>query len=260
MDNGWKPFGRLLASKGAGGEEGVGEVGDTLIDSFIEAFLVKDDDAVVLGMQMAVGTLLFVLHVYFEFLKICECMAVLPSKWVLRSSGGVAHCWEKTMWDPRKQGTPFLYRITGMPAMWFTSKETLQDLVRYVSEARGSLVGSLCPQEIAFLVLSGDEGRIEVQQAFMNSKLFSARTSRLVCEGAEMLTGESRFSKLNIKLLFYDSDKQAAGFEYPGEFSDLTDGEGEGNESRSVLVRSHGSLVGGGGSRKSRRTMRLRGP
>jgi len=179
-----------------------------------------------MGMQMAVGTLLFGLHVWFEFMKNYECAAVMPSKWekeyIENGGSGESYRWEKRVWDPRRDGTPLRYRLMGMPAMWFTSAEALADLITYVSHARKVSVHSVCPQEIALLVLASEDGRREVQHALHHSKLYSAKQHHLVEEDGYN-DGRSHFKSLEIELLFYDEELHVPGCKYPGEFSGLSD-------------------------------------
>merc|ERR1719491_2226138 len=113
-----------------------GAVGDTdgqdIIDDFIDQYFKVEDDSIVMGMQLTVGTLLFLLHIAFEIVIALEIGAVMPP-----APGG-------EIWDPRVHGMPWPYWLTGMPAMWFTSRKALKDLQYWVGLARQAVVHSIC--------------------------------------------------------------------------------------------------------------------
>jgi len=63
-----------------------------------------DDDGNVLGMQVVVGTIMFLLHLAFEFANYYEMCSVMPRT----ANHGV--------WDPREHGIPLKYKLLGCQA------------------------------------------------------------------------------------------------------------------------------------------------
>jgi hypothetical protein len=243
---GWQPIRRLSAKGGGGVAASTAPEENDFIDKFVNTLFMLEDDSMTFGMQMVVGTLLLLFHIAFEFVKSYETGAVMPAKWVrldepppdssgspTRISRSGKTIWIKEVWDPRKHGEPFYYKLMGMPCMWFTSHDALNDLKAFISNARKTRICAIKPQEIAFLVLSGEEGRTEVQHCFLNSKLYSGRHHSFI-EDLDQIDGVKR---LGIELLFFDEDLQAPGYDYCGEFSSLGQPDGE-NDERSVLVTS----------------------
>lgn len=179
------------------------------IDSWCDYLVETDDDAVVLAMQVSVGTLMLFLHLLFEGFHFNETCGVMP-----RTASG-------TIWDPRTDGLPLKYRVLGLPSMWFTSAEALEDMKLWIDEAKPTArVAQIHPEEIAFYALSGDDERRTVQRALLGAKLFDGRTRQFLQrdEGSEP-------EPLNIELCFFDSHLQSEDCPYPGEFLCLLDEE-----------------------------------
>lgn len=211
--------GRLLAAKaacGVGGtscggsvaSSGTGDVGFpwNVCDHFIEEFFVVSDDSSVMGMQVMVGSVLFFLHLIFEFVISTEISAVMPD----RPDGKI--------WDPRVHGLPMRHRFFGMPAMWFTSQKCLTDLKKWMGMARQVKVEDISPQEIAFLVLAGEEERSELMYAFKKAKLYDAHDHSFT-------TNEDGRMTLELDLWFFDPDHQCKEYQYAGAFSCMTQAE-----------------------------------
>lgn len=200
---------RRLAAKGGGGE-GLPEdfEASDFIDSFIVEFFGKEDDSITMGMQMTVISLFFVLHVIFDTIMNFEFSAIMPD---VVNEG----CRRKEVWDPRVHGVPRKYALTGLPSMWFTSQETIQDLMNFISYAQKEPVVELKQQEIALLVLSGDESNAEVRHTLTGAKLYNAAKGCFVEDG-------HGHSSLSIDVVLFDNQHHSNQFDYPGEFARFT--------------------------------------
>merc|ERR1711865_859637 len=104
---------------------------------------------------------MFVLHIVFEIVNFNEACSVMP-----RTS-------QNAIWDPRTDGVPLRHRLFGLPGLWFTSKEALDDFKYWVDLVSANIsVSKIYPQELAHFVLLGDGERREVQNSLKNAKLF----------------------------------------------------------------------------------------
>jgi len=189
-----------------------------------------DNDAEVLGMQVAIMTLMFVLHMLFKAAHYNETCAVMPAT----ASGH--------FWDPRNHGVPWRYWLFGgMPSMWFTSEEVLQDLKHYIYKANlTSRVVRISPQEIAIYALSGMDELLATRRTLSEAVLFDGRDRRPIGD------------KLNIDLCFFDSKLHTRGCAHPGEFLTVTDeDDAEADAVRPSMGRPSTPTLTVGSSRKS---------
>jgi len=187
-----------------------------------ESFIKEEDDGNVVGMQVMVGSLMFVLHMVFEFANYYEMCCVMP-----RTAG-------HGVWDPRKHGIPWRYRFLGLPSMWFTSNEALHDLKYWIDTANPvSRVSQIYPQEIAFYAMLGHDEREHLHTALKSAKLFDGSRRKFLPDE----TGSRRGRSLDIELCFFDPKLKRVGCKYAGEF--LTLGESDcssSTKSRATMV------------------------
>lgn len=195
----------------------------------LKVFVVSEDDAGVLNLQVFVGALMIVLHLLFNLYLYKELCGVMP-----RTASG-------EVWDPRTDGLPWRFKLLGLPSMWFTSQEALDDLKHWIDEAiPTSQVLEIYPQEMAYYALAGGEERGKVQSALKQSKLFDGRRRRFIKRAG---TGEPE--ALDIELVFFDASLQNPSCPQPGEFLLMTEDDGDqgaamrprdfGNASMSVI-------------------------
>lgn len=194
------------------------EEGDS-IDEILNVFVATEEDMEVLNMQVFVGFLMFMVHCFFEFYYYHDTCSVMPRT----VSNGI--------WDPRTDGLPWRFRVLGLPSMWFTSQDALEDLKHWIDLAvPTSRVVSIYPQEIAYYTLAGSEERVAVQSALKNSKLFDGRQREFVDRGE--LGGTET---LNVELCFFDEALQNKLCPFPGEFLSVF-GEPESQVQRGSLL------------------------
>lgn len=193
--------------KHANDHDGENPMEDT-IDKWVERLVQEDDDAAVLGMQTLVGTLMFMLHLLFEYIYKREVCGVMP------------YTKEKKVWDPRKDGVPLSYRFFGLPSMWFTTDAVLRDLYRWMDTAHPTKnISQIYPQEMALFALSGQEERRSLQESLKDAKLFDGKNRMFITNDA----GGGEAQSLGIELFYYDEQLKNAEFANPGEFLELGD-------------------------------------
>lgn len=198
---------RRYWARGLDDNEEVIEGDGGFLDRLVDSLITEQTDGDILGMQLLVSTLMFALHFFFEYLRYRETGAVLPPS----KSGDV--------WDPRRHGLPFKYRLLGMPSMWFTSRKTLEDLKHFMSVAHNVSVSRIFPEEIALFALSGDDERGELRSALSESKMFCAKSRSFTLNDLE------KPEALNIDLCFFDTQLHNKDLPYPGEFHYFLDEE-----------------------------------
>jgi len=175
------------------------------IDVLLSNIAYSYDDGVVLGMQVVVGTLMFVVHLLFELVFMREMSAVMPKP----TSGSQA-------WDPRKDGLPLRFRVFGLPSIWFSSAQALQDLKAWIDLAiPNRRVSEVYPAELALYALGGETERYRLQAGLKEAKLFNGKTG--LFERSE--DGSPR--SLDIELCFFDSQLQRPDCSFTGEFLQL---------------------------------------
>jgi len=162
------------------------------------------DDGAIIGMQIMVGTVMFVLHLFFEYVYQREMGAVMPATA------------KEHVWDPRKDGVPFKYQWFGLPSMWFTSDTTLRDLYRWIDSAHPTKsISMIYPQELALYALSGDQHRHFLKEALKEAKLFNGNSRKFVKKDG------SAPQSLAIELCFFDQQQVKTNYNHPGEFLEL---------------------------------------
>jgi len=155
-------------------------------------------------MQVVVGSLMFVVHLLFEFVFMREMSAVMPP-----TSSSQA-------WDPRKDGLPWRYRFFGLPSIWFSSAQALQDLKTWIDLSQPNRrVSEVYPAELALYALGGETERYRLQAGLKEAKLFNGKTG--IFERSE--DGSPR--SLDIELCFFDSQLQRPDCSFAGEFLQL---------------------------------------
>lgn len=184
-------------------------VGGDLLGRWLQYFVFTEDDGISFSMQVGVGSLMFLLHLAFEILYYHETCAVMPRT----ASNGI--------WDPRTDGLPWRYQIMGLPSMWFTSKEAKEDLKYWIDQASPNKhVVQIFAQELAYYAVGSDSGRMALQRALKESKLFDGRRREF--------TDRHKAGKpeaLNIELCFFDTSLQNKSCECQGEFLCMSDAE-----------------------------------
>lgn len=188
------------------------------MQEWAKPFVDDEEDGNVLGMQVVVGTIMFLLHLTFEFANYYEMCSVMPRT----ANHGV--------WDPREHGIPLKYKLFGLPSMWFTSNEALHDLKHWIDMANPvSKTCEIYPQEIAFYAMKGHDEREHIHAALKEAKLFDGRRRRFVSDDS---SGARKGKALDIELCFFDTKLRRIGCKYPGEF--LIMGDVDINASKSV--------------------------
>lgn len=185
-------------------------------------FVATEEDGLVLGMQLSVCSLMFFLHLLFEFFYHNETCVVMPRT----ANSGI--------WDPRTDGLPWRLWLLGLPSMWFTSMEVLDDLKHWIDKAIPTkVVADIHPQEIAYYALSGTEQRQTVQHALKCAKLFDGEKREFI-ERSDGGPPEA----LNIELCFFDDALHAKDCPYPGDFLCMMDFDGQDEDALDVAKSS----------------------
>lgn len=177
------------------------------IDAWVHNVAQDEDDGAALGMQVTVGTLMFVLHLLFEYIYGREMCAVMPL--TTRSQ----------VWDPRQDGVPFKFWWFGLPSMWFTTEVAHRDLFHWMDSAHPTKhIFQIYPQELALYALSGHEQRAFLKDTLKEAKLFDGKLRKFITREVD---GEEKYLNLGIELCFYDGQLQKAHCPFPGEFLEL---------------------------------------
>lgn len=177
------------------------------IDTALQFFAHSEEDLAVLNLQVFVGSLMMALHGIFALYFYRETCGVMP-----RTK-------DNAVWDPRFDGVPWRFKMFGLPSMWFTSQDALNDLKKWIDYAvPTSKVLAIYPQEMAYYALKGSEQRGSVECALKQSKLFDGRTRQFFKE-----PGATQPEVLSIDLCFFDAALQNPACAYPGEFLIMRD-------------------------------------
>lgn len=176
------------------------------IDILLSNIAYTYDDGMVLGMQVVVGSLMFIVHLVFELVFMHEMSAVMPKP----TSGSQA-------WDPRKDGLPLRFRAFGLPSIWFSSAQALHDLTAWIDlSIPDRRISEVYPAELAFYALGGETERYRLQAGLKEAKLFNGKT------GLFERSGDGSLRSLDIELCFFDSQLQRPDCTFTGEFLQLT--------------------------------------
>jgi hypothetical protein len=134
--------------------------------------LYHNRDVQVMAEQMLIGTVMLMFHCTFEWLYWRETQCVMP--------------WDDDLnmpWDPRPRkrhggkGVPPMYSWFGLPSMWFTSRETYDDVRLWITLATSKnpnthLRTKIFPEELALFAINPDNA-CDLRKTLKEAKLFS---------------------------------------------------------------------------------------
>lgn len=179
-------------------------------------FDIPEDDKELMLTLSLVGTMVVLLHAIFEYIYWREtqgCMPCSPDD-------------PSKPWDPRTDKLPMGIRWFGLPSMWFTSRQAYNDLMEWISFAKGvantdGIISGIYPQEMAIFALDPERCK-HMRSVLRHSKLYDAFSG-------DFLTGSGRGQRtpvkqgecpleLDLELVFFDSLQHVDGQQGVGEF------------------------------------------
>merc|ERR1712072_998720 len=126
-------------------------------------FDIIDDDKELVLTFLLVGTMVVLLHLTFEWLFWREtqcCMPCSPEQ-------------PDQPMDPRKHALPLGLRWFGLPSMRFTSQESREDLLEWISRAKGMQIHGIYPMEMAMFALEQVNCK-QLRAGLRHAKLYDA--------------------------------------------------------------------------------------
>lgn len=120
------------------------------IMSFLLKLFVDDPEELEqMGMQVMFYSLMWLLHMLFSAIYVYETQLSMPFHYDAQG--------EAEVWNLNKHGVPLRFRFFGLPSIWFATPKDYSKLLCYVNGVRPHKVFAIFPEELAMLLLKGDD-------------------------------------------------------------------------------------------------------
>lgn len=176
--------------------------------NFVDRIIEDEDDLEALSMQLTVFTFMYVLTICFSAIHRYETKGVMP------------HTKAGEVWDVRRDGIPPKFNWLGLPSMWFSNEEVHSRLLTWIDNLHfDHRVIEVYPEEIALYALQeSEEKRGELAVTLKDARMWDSRVGGCIND-----------QRLDIDLVFFNTNMVHKGFHFPGDFVafDLERGGGD---------------------------------